>query len=66
MAAMSPWSQQRGSPPGMPPGYNPNAMIQHHMNQVHQTQRGIHKMMTWIFVGTFVFVGLIVVLTVFL
>lgn len=58
-------------PPGMgspygPPGYNPNAMIQHHMNQVHQTQRGIQKMVTWIFVGTFVFVGLIVALTMFL
>ena len=53
-------------PPGMPPHYNPNAMIQHHMNQVHQTQRGIQKMVMWITIGSFVFIGLIVALTMFL
>ena len=56
--------QPPGAPPpyGAPGGYDPNAMMQHHMQQANATARGVQKVVLITLIGTFVLIAAISVL----
>ena len=63
-----------GMPPGMPPGPgmpgspygDPNQMVQAHMQHAQAMQRGIQRTVMFSFIGVFVLVGIVLLLTVLL